>query len=457
MSIFLSIVATNQKMKIGFVIQNINKNLSTKGGAERVLIELANELIVRKHDVTIFCIDTKNRDEFMYPILPEVKDCNLIGSSNGLIDRIKFEFFINVAKYRDKIYKKVNQLIQIPSSLFKNSDPPKPLSSEKTPSKLSHYASEYSWRLLHLAFRYIFNWQGIIKQHKPDILIFFMPSRLFIHVPYMLTDRDFPIVFSFHNILEHNLKWVKRIHPAGLAKFNKSLELIDAITVLLPEGKTELPELLQNKVHIIPNPIPQIASKERSKPATETEPKTILAVGRLVEQKNHSVLVESFARVSHQYPNWQVKIFGDGKLREELTSQIHELELQDRIILMGNTDNIYEQYRKAHVFAMPSKFEGFGLTLVEAMAHGLPSVGFDNAKGVNYLVQHEYNGLLADGNNPVESLAACLEKLIVNAEMREKLGQNGIETAKLYTPEKVYDLWEETLIKIKDDFTRKTA
>ena len=450
-------VTTNKKMKIGFVIQNINKNISTKGGAERVLIELANELIVRKHDVTIFCIDTKNRDEFMYPVLPEVKNCNLIGPSNNLIDKIKFEFFINVATYRDKLYKKVNQLIQIPSSLFKNSDPPKSLSSEKTPSKLSHYTSEYSWRLLHLAFRYKFNWQGIIKQHKPDILIFFMPSRLFIHVPYMLTDRDFPIIFSFRNILEHDLKWAQKIHPAGLIKFNKALELMDAITVLLPEVKTELPELLQNKVHIIPNPILQIASKKRARPATETEPKTILVVGRLVEQKNHSVLVESFARLSHQYPNWQVKIFGEGELREELTSQIHKLKLQNRILLVGNTDDIYEQYRKAHIFAMPSKFEGFPMTLGEAMAHGLPSVGFDNARGVNYLVQHEYNGLLADGSNPVESLAACLEKLIVNAEMREKLGRNGIETAKLYTPEKVYDLWEKTLIKIKNDFIRKTA
>jgi len=183
-------------MKIGFFIQGVNKN-NPKGGAERVLIELANELIVRKHDVTIFCIDTKNRDEFMYPVLPEVKNCNLLEPSNNLIDRIKFEFFINVATYRNKIYKKVNQLIQIPSSLFKNSDPSKSLSSEKTPSKLKQYLSEYSWKLNHIAHKYIFKLSESIKIINPTFLYSLCHQIYLSTYPICLPIEIFPLYSAF--------------------------------------------------------------------------------------------------------------------------------------------------------------------------------------------------------------------------------------------------------------------
>ena len=89
------------------------------------------------------------------------------------------------------------------------------------------------------------------------------------------------------------------------------------------------------------------------------------------------------------------------------------------------------------------------------MAHGLPVAGFDNASGVNFLIQHGHNGLLADGNNPVESLTLCLKQLMTNPELRAELGQNGVETMKRYNPKKIYDLWEKTILDAKkNDFNK---
>ena len=70
-------------MRIGFVIESISKNIP-RGGAERVLIELANELSTRGHKITIFSSDVNDREEFMYPALPEARSCNLLQLSTNL-------------------------------------------------------------------------------------------------------------------------------------------------------------------------------------------------------------------------------------------------------------------------------------------------------------------------------------------------------------------------------------
>ena len=232
------------------------------------------------------------------------------------------------------------------------------------------------------------------------------------------------------------------------------MELVDAVLVLLPEFIDELPKPLQSKALSIPNPLAQVDKHKRAKPELNTGIKTILAVGRLAPEKNHAVLLDAFAKLSPEHPDWQVKIFGEGELREQLTDQISELKLKDKVFLMGVTDAIHEEYQKAHILAMPSEYEGFPLALGEAMAHGLPVVGFDNASGVNFLIQHGHNGLLADGNNPVDGLTLCLKQLMTNPKFRAELGQKGVESIKLYNPKKIYDLWEKTILDSKHNFNK---
>jgi len=473
-------------MKIAFAMDNIGKwskgpftkGKLRRGGAERVLIELANELSKRGHEITIFCNDVDSRDEFMYPTLPQVQYCDLrevksVFLSNPLekaynivqchsllevksvdfINRTKSKFVRNIIIWKWKLYNIIQQLQNLLQ--FRNlssNKPSKPSSDNKKPSRLNQHISRQNWKLDYLLYKYVLNCPRVIKQNY-DVFVLFPSSKQFFHKLSMLLskNRNFPIIYSFHTQVRFCLE---NLSSTNLAELKKILELTDLILVLLPEFIDELPEPLQNKTLSIPNPIKSIDKHKRANPGLNTGLKTILAVGRLAKQKNHKILLEAFARLTHKHPDWQVKIFGDGEIRKELTDLIHELELADKVFLMGITEAIHEEYQKAQILAMPSKFEGFPNALSEGIAHGLPAVGFDNAGGVNFLIQHGYNGLLANGNNPVENLASCLEQLMTNPELRVKLGQNGIEFIKPFDPKNVYDLWEKTILEAKHNFNK---
>jgi len=418
-------------MKIALAIENIGKTSggnNVRGGAQRVLVDLANELSKRGHEVTVFCTDVNSRDEFMYPISPRVQYHNLLGiKPSSFMDRAKHKFARKFIALQRKTSRRLDS---------------------KKPSRLNRYAVRQNWRLGHILYKHVLSWPRVIRQNS-DVFVLFGPLDYFLHIPPMLSaNRNFPIVYSFHNQVRFYFE-LASTHPHKLARFNKILELSDLILVLLPSFVDELPGQLQSKTLSIPNPIRSIDKHSRANPGLDAGLKTILAAGRLTPRKNHKVLLEAFAKSAHKHPDWQVKIFGDGVLGKELAGLIHELELTDRAFLMGTTDAIREEYQKAQILAMPSKVEGFPLALGDGMAHGLPAVGFDNASGVNYLIRHGHNGLLADGDNPVESLSSCLEQLMTNPGLRMKLGQNGTESIKPFDPKKIYDLWEKTILEAR--------
>lgn len=103
----------------------------------------------------------------------------------------------------------------------------------------------------------------------------------------------------------------------------------------------------------------------------------VLAVGRLVEPKNHAALLRAFAGLVADFPNAELWIAGDGPLHEQLVQQRTALGLEGRVVLLGARDDIPDLMRAADVFALSSRFEGFGLVVAEAMASGTPVVATD--------------------------------------------------------------------------------
>ncbi len=172
---------------------------------------------------------------------------------------------------------------------------------------------------------------------------------------------------------------------------------------------------------------------------------TIINVGRLNrEQKRQHLLIEAFAKIAYKYPQWKVKLFGalsrpaDYKIR--LEKIIKSKKLENQVFLMGKTSNVPEELRKAAILGFPSAYEGFSLALTEAMASGLPSVGFKSAPSVNELIQNGHNGILCDDN--VDSFAKALEELMTDEEKRIKYGTNAQKDMLKYAPEIVYGQWE---------------
>ena len=172
---------------------------------------------------------------------------------------------------------------------------------------------------------------------------------------------------------------------------------------------------------------------------------TIINVGRLNrEQKRQHLLIEAFAKIAYKYPQWKVKLFGalsrpaDYKIR--LEKIIKSKKLENQVFLMGKTSNVPEELRKAAILGFPSAYEGFSLALTEAMASGLPSVGFKSAPSVNELIQNGHNGILCDDN--VDSFAKALEELMTDEEKRIRYGTNAQKDMLKYAPEIIYGQWE---------------
>jgi len=450
-------------MKIAFARENMRKIYEgnrERGGAEKVLVELANEFSARGHEVTIFCTDVNSRDELMYPISPQVQCHNLLETKSAdFTDRARHRFVRNFVALKRKIRWGLGNKNSRLSHLRRR----RPSSGRvriwglgNKNSRLSRYVSKYDCKLDYFLYKHVLNWPRIIEQNS-DVLVLFSYLDTFLHIhPMLSANRSFPIIYSIRNQVKPYFE-VAATNPDRLARFNKTLELDDLILVLLPELIDQLPKPLQSKTLSIPNPVKPVDRHKRANPGLDTGLKTILAVGRLVPHKNHEILLKAFGQLSHKHPDWQVKIFGEGKLEKNLQDLVRKLKLQDKILLMGTVDTevLDGEYQKAQMLAMPSKFEGFSLALAQAMAHGMPAVGLDNAGGVNSLIRHGHNGLLADGNNPVESLTSCLERLMTNPGLRVKLGQNGIESVKPFASKKVYDLWEKTILEARHNFNKE--
>ncbi len=205
------------------------------------------------------------------------------------------------------------------------------------------------------------------------------------------------------------------------------------------------PEYLKNKLVAIANPVFEAPCSAQPEALGKDGKFYLLSVGRLGYQKNYAVLIEAFAQLATVFPNWNLLIVGEGEHREELTTAIKNHGLSKRILLPGHQKNIESYYQSAHCFVLTSRWEGFPNALAEAMAHGLPSVGFDDCAGVNQLIKSGCNGLLAEGNGDVESLVNALRRLMDNSGLRAELGARGKESIKKYAPDQIFDRWEMVL------------
>ena len=152
-----------------------------------------------------------------------------------------------------------------------------------------------------------------------------------------------------------------------------------------------------------------------------------LAVGRLIEQKDHATLLRGFARVRSTLPEARLAILGSGPLEAETRRLAAELELGDALTLPGRTD-IRDWLDRADVFVHTSRWEGFGIVLLEAMLAGLPVVA-TRVSAVPEVVADGETGLLVDPGD-AQSLAAALGALLSDRTRAAKLGVAGLERAR---------------------------
>ncbi|MES1038115.1 glycosyltransferase family 4 protein [Peribacillus simplex] len=209
--------------------------------------------------------------------------------------------------------------------------------------------------------------------------------------------------------------------------------LADRIVFQTKWAQSCFSEKIKKKSHIIPNPINVNVGSSKKKA------KKIVAVGRLLEQKNHELLIQAFKKVHTEFPEYSLYIYGEGKLRDRLTKLIKEQGLSKSVFLPGNVVNIHEKISDAEIFVLSSDYEGLSNALLEAMMMGLPCISTDCA-GSNEVIQNKDNGLLVPIKSEKELIKA-MKILIVEDHIRERISHGAKETAKRFSKDVVVKQW----------------
>ncbi|GEC33384.1 hypothetical protein EFR01_35550 [Sinorhizobium fredii] len=165
------------------------------------------------------------------------------------------------------------------------------------------------------------------------------------------------------------------------------------------------------------------------------------AVGRLTHQKGFDLLLDAFSRIADAHPEWRLVIWGEGDERLSLEALRDALGLQKRVDMPGITERPGLWIETADAFVLSSRYEGWGIVLLEAMAAGLPVVSFECDWGPRVMITHQSDGILVPRED-VEALAKALDRILGDRALREQLGASAAASAQRYMPDQILTEWD---------------
>lgn len=226
------------------------------------------------------------------------------------------------------------------------------------------------------------------------------------------------------------------------AQLIRQLRQLKRFIVLSHEDAQEWTEL--DNVEVIHNPLPFFPEQ-----MSDGSRKQVIAVGRYVPQKGFDRLISAWQQVAQRHPDWVLRIYGDG-MREQLQQQINELGITSSCILEPTVQNIVEKYCESSVFALSSRFEGFGMVIIEAMACGVPPVSFTCPCGPRDIIDDGKDGLLVEDGN-IEQLAEKISYLIEHEDIRKEMGKQARMDVQRFRIENIAGQWKRLFEELVSD------
>jgi glycosyltransferase involved in cell wall biosynthesis len=394
--------------KVAIVIRLL---VNRSGGAERIYCELANMLTARGYEVTCLHYDAVPGKPF-FVIDRRVEVINLYPETPPLRHRLAHWF---------------SRRFFVPQSL------------------------RQTWGWFATNDIFIAQLRDYFALRKPDIVLTFMPPA---NTPALLAaaETGIKVVPTNHNVPLEDYTSPERWDPNPIDRRMRlaALDYAARIHVIFPRFGDWFPDHLRPRVVAMPNYV----SGEilRATPQAVREP-CILAVGRLAGVKNYDTLLAAWALIAKDHPAWKVVVYGAGPQLKNLKAEAKRLGVEESFLLPGHRGNLGEEYARMSIFCHPAYFEGFGLSVAEALALRMPVVAFSDCAGVNEFVFDGYNGLMVERAGGAPALAAGLRRLIEDEGLRRRLGDNGPESVARFTEERYAQGWIDLIEELTEPAT----
>lgn len=378
--------------------------VDTSGGVEKTVCALSSAMVARGHEVTILYIEHREGAPY-FPLDQRVKTQNLLYENGRQIVMDKLPLGL-------RIYRETARLF--------------------SQRKAREINARFKGRLYGARIRQWF------ASHTVDVVLSVSPMS----AKYLLLDGECRVP-----VIEMTGEDPHTGFPALSALEREAVSRAKWIQVLLPRdeeaARTYFPALPVTAIGNAVESAGQLASPGKKKCKYK-----IINVGTVCSRKNQKLLVEAFADLAEQYPDWDVDIWGwhGAYYGKALQQYINKKHLQNRVKLKGVTKDIASVYANGDIFAYPSESEGFPNGVLEAMAAGLPVIGLAECHGTDYLVKDGETGFLV--RNEAADFRTALKKLMDDASLRAQMGEHGRNDSLAYAPEKTWDEWESLLKRV---------
>jgi glycosyltransferase involved in cell wall biosynthesis len=293
---------------------------------------------------------------------------------------------------------------------------------------------------------YAFGFKNLVKQLNPDVIVvcddglkgFFLPT---------IIGKSQPIIYERH--VSKNIEVRKNATVFKMLTTKIKLVLMDFLSktfdqfvVLTKENKREWKG---KNVVVISNPLSFYPEE-----SSTLENKKVIAVGKQSHQKGYDILLKSWQKVVEKNPDWQLEIYGKNDASQGLEQLAIALSVEKNVTFFEPEKYIKEKYLDSSIYVLSSRFEGFGMVLIEAMACGVPCVSFDCPYGPSDIIANNEDGFLVENGNS-DALANKLNELIENESIRKEFGKAAKENVQRFQPEIILNQWDDLFIQLYQD------